>query len=292
MAWHVAPVGVISSEHVPQCVLVGFDEELTLGMAVGANWGQAAEELMKQLGPGKLITVDAAFHRSVQDVALIRSWTPKQSDETHELLRAMVGFSLANNLTPDLHDIMLSLLEAWVAFYRARLWEALSSEVAVRVNAPHSPQAAVAVLGSSGIEHGVAFYDDLSMLQAIMSGEPAEISGASMLAAEPDAFPAMAFEGLGVPPPLVMRVMASRPAPPREYELQLLDASLRILLGWPQDVLELVIEEERPAPRKKKSTAAAAKKKKKKKPAPAAKKKKPAAAKKKSRPKPAGKKKR
>lgn len=276
MAWHVSPVGVISSEHVPQCVLVGFDEELTLAMAVGANWGQAAEELVKQLPAAKLVTVDASFHRSVQDVALIRSWTPKVTDETQELLRAMVGFSLANNLTPELHDIMLSLLEAWVAFYRARLWEALSSEVAVRVNAPHSPQAAVAVLGSSGIEHGVAFYDDLSMLQAIMSGEPAEISGASMLAAEPDAFPAMAFEGLGVPPPLVMRVLASRPAPPREYELQLLDASLRILLGWPQDVLELVIEEERPAPRKKaakKKKPAAAKKKSK----PAAKKKKPAA---------------
>lgn len=253
MGWHVTPVGVISSEHVPQCVLVAFDDELSLAMAVGANWGEAATTLSAQLVGGKSVTVDAAFHRSVQDVALIRSWAPKQSDETHELLRAMVGFSLANNITPELHEVMLSMLEAWVAFYRARLWESLSAEVAVRVNAPHSPNAAIAVLGSSGIEHGLAFYDDIQMLHGIMSGENIEISGASLLAAEPDAFPAMAFEGLGVPPPLVMRVLASRPAPPREYELQLLDASLRVLLGWPQDVLELVIEE--PKTRKKKTAA-------------------------------------
>lgn len=259
MPWHVAPLGVATSEHGTQCMLIAVDDQLYVGLAVGHNWGEAAQELHNQMGNPQFVTVDPAFHRSVQDVALIRGWTPKAGDEPKELQRAVVGFSLANSIPPDLRELMTSLIEAWVAFYKAKLWEALSNEIGVRVNAPHSANAVITVLGSSGIEHGLAFYDDVSMLDAIFSGEKAEISGASLLTSEDESFPAQAFEGLGVPPPLAIRMLASRPAPPREYELQLLDASMRVLLGWPQDVLELLpAEDEAPpasAPRKKKSKA-------------------------------------
>jgi hypothetical protein len=251
MGWHVAPLGVVTSEHdLAQCMLIAVDDELYVGLAVGRNWGEAAETLFEQMGRPAHVTVDPGFHRSVQDVALIRGWSPKAADEAKELQRAIVGFSLANSIPPDLREVMTSLMQAWVAFYRAKLWEQLSNEIGVRVNAPHSPNAVITVLGSSGIEHGLAFYDDASMLDAIFSGTRAEISGASLLCSDGDDFPAMAFEGLGVPPPLAMRVLASRPAPAREYELQLLDASMRVLLGWPQDVLELVqAEVASPAPR-------------------------------------------
>ncbi|MFT3713238.1 MAG: hypothetical protein QM817_36750 [Archangium sp.] len=281
MPWHVAPLGVSTSEHGTQCMLIGVDDQLYVGLSVGHNWGEAAQVLHEQMGNPQFVTVDPAFHRSVQDVALIRGWTPKAGDEPKELQRAVVGFSLANSIPPDLRELMTSLIEAWVAFYKARLWEALSNEIGVRVNAPHSANAVITVLGSSGIEHGIAFYDDVSMLDAIFSGEKAEISGASLLASEDESFPAQAFEGLGVPSPLPMRVLASRPSPPREYELQLLDASMRVLLGWPQDVLELVPVEEAPA--------APARKKKKAKKKPQAKKKKSVAKKKTVAKKPAAK---
>jgi hypothetical protein len=277
MPWHVAPLGIATSEHGTQCMLIGVDDELFVGLSVGHNWGEAAQELHDQMGNAAYVTVDPAFHRSVQDVALIRGWTPKAPDEAKELQRAVVGFSLANSIPPDLREVMTSLIQAWTAFFKARLWESLSNEIGVRVNAPHSPNAVITVLGSSGIEHGIAFYDDMDMLDAIFSGEEREISGASLLSAgETESFPAQAFEGLGVPPPLPMRVLASRPAAPREYELQLLDASMRVLLGWPQDVLELVTEPDpAPAPARAKRKAKPKAKAKAKKPG--ANKKKPAA---------------
>ena len=46
---------------------------------------------------------------------------------------AVVPLVLSSQLVEFIKKLMTSLIEAWVAFYKAKLWEALSNEIGVRV---------------------------------------------------------------------------------------------------------------------------------------------------------------
>lgn len=125
-------------------------------------------------------------------------------------------------------------LEAWSTFCAARLWDVLKEEVGLRVRRVGvETVGCIAVLGHAQHEPGFSFYEEATAFDALWSGEPGQLDGVTVLAQEAELWPEL-------PMPAVMRVTDSQPQAATTTELALATACLRVLLGAPQSVLELV----------------------------------------------------
>ena len=118
----------------------------------------------------------------------------------------------------------------------------------------------LAVMGQSGHEHGLAYYEDKRAFDAIWSGEHFPMTGLSVLA-DQDPYLLPSFQPFGVPAPVVTRIVKQRPHQPDAADfvkataaLQLLTNVLRGELGalpfGPGATLELLRDEPKAKPRK------------------------------------------
>ncbi len=192
-------------------------------------------------------TVEASGLATFDSELAHRLGEPQRSRATTEeeqILRASVAWSLANGLGDEHRAKVHPLLIAWRAFVDAALWDTLKAEVGLRVrklDAPEGLVGCIAVLGhgGSGDERGLAFYEDATSFDALWSGEPGRIDGLSLLVDPENPLLRLAFDALGVPPPVLIAVEDSQPRAPSLDELALAEACLRVLLGAAQPLLEL-----------------------------------------------------
>lgn len=95
-----------------------------------------------------------------------------------DTLRPLIG-------VPGMTDDMLrSLYAAAAAFYRARPWRQIPSDTAIDIRGPGADGRVVyaVVMGQSGVQQGLAIYEDRAALDAVMSGDQEAAAGSTSLA--------------------------------------------------------------------------------------------------------------
>lgn len=193
---------------------------------MGRSWADAAASLAPQL-QGR-VTCDAAL----VTVGRRHGWVVATPTE-HQLLEcAAIAVGFAADLLPE-GSAVLQFCSAWIEFYRLRLWEQVPAELSVRAirrQGKKVREESISLLGQAGMEFGLALYEDPRAFDAIWSGEKFPMTGISALADE-DPYLKPAFQPFGVPPPVVTRIVDSRPFTPRLEDFVVATAAMQLLIN-------------------------------------------------------------
>lgn len=193
---------------------------------MGRSWADAADSLAPQL-KGE-VTCDA----QLVTVGRRHGWAVATPSE-HQLLEcAAIAVGFAADLMPE-GTAILQFCSAWIEFFRLRLWEQVPAELSVRALRRKGKQAreeSISLLGQAGMEFGLALYEDPRAFDAIWSGEKYPMTGISVLADE-DPYLKPAFQPFGVPPPVVTRIVDSRPFTPRLEDFVVATAAMQLLIN-------------------------------------------------------------
>jgi tetratricopeptide (TPR) repeat protein len=137
-------------------------------------------------------------------------------------------------------DLQRSLYAAAATFYRARPWRQLPADTAIDVRGADGRLVHVVVMGQSGVQQGLAIYEDRAALDAARAGDDAAVERGTSLAVmfgeafeihvmDHDRIESRGFEVAGPEAwPLVIRLdpgLVTRP--PLAWEAELITACLR-----------------------------------------------------------------
>jgi hypothetical protein len=159
--------------------------------------------------------------------------------------RAILAFGLGLGLggagRPDL-EVLTRFFEACAAYWRARPWQLIDSDEAIRVELVQGSRrrlAEASVLGAGGEEFGLAVYDEPGSIrrvaEAMDRGEPhaaARVLATAVTFDDEPAWAARTFEDAFDLPrfPVPLRIRKGKPAPAGSDDLPLLTAVLEALV--------------------------------------------------------------
>lgn len=261
----VLPLGILPTSDGNAFALLALFPDGRIGVELDSSWAAAGQRLATKLSGA--VECDA----SLATVAARVGWAQVTPNHEQLLMRAGIALCFANQFPPEFSPLAMGFCAAWAAFHPLRLWEHIPAETVFPV-ARRTPKGlrhhAVAILGQSRQEYGLAFYEDRAAFDAMWNGEPFQFDGFSVLA-DDSSFLEPAFQALGVPPPVLTLAVQSRPRAPDGATLQLARAVMELLThtfhgGLAESVpvgdgstVELVLPEapKRRAPAKKKPTS-------------------------------------
>lgn len=194
-----------------------------IDVRLGSSWAAAAKEMAKKLkGP---VTCD-------ETVGGPPEWKVVTPTRAERLYAASIAVGISSGLVVK-DETLAAFCSAWCAFFKLRLWEQVETGVGLptlRRERETTTEQVIAILGQSGIEYGLAFYEKPSDFVAVMSGEPVAFSGLSVLATDESGL-GPAFAPLGVPPPQLTRIVARKAKAPGLSDFMLATALMELLVG-------------------------------------------------------------
>lgn len=232
----VLPLGTTPTLQGDLFAVLALLPDGAIGLGTGPSWADAAAHLAPQV---------SGAVRCEESLALVGrrfGWTPTMPTEEQRLQAAVIAVGLAWETRP--HDENVAhLVRTWVQFFRLRLWEEVSADLAVPVlrhAGKKTSEQAITLLGQQGIEFGLVLYEDPRAFDAVWNAEPYPIDGVSVLTDQSGRL-APAFEALGVPPPVVTRLVKSRPKRGGPKDLVLATAAMQLLISAGQG--EFIVHE-------------------------------------------------
>ena len=226
MATLVLRMGIVPTLDGDAFALLALLPGGLINVELGSSWAAAARSIAPKLeGP---VTCDELLSPVGRELG----WKTVTPTTTERLYAASIALGMSTELV--VHDESLTnFCSAWCAFFKLRLWEQLAADLSLRTlrrQRHETIEQAITILGQSGIQFGLAFYEKPSDFDAVMSGEPVSFSGLSVLADdEPGLGPV--FAPLGVPPPRLTRIVNRKGKRPGLTDFILATALMELLVG-------------------------------------------------------------